>query len=55
MNFAADVVVIDSQSGEIKSNIPMGSAGDNMTRSSIAAAHGQLFIRTNDHLYCIGQ
>ena len=30
------------------------SMGEGPVRSSIAAAHGQLFIRTAQHLYCIG-
>ena len=33
----------------------MGDQGDDMTRSTIVAAHGQLFIRTNKKLYCIGK
>ena len=55
MNFAADVVVVESATGTIKANIPMGSGSDNMTRSSIAVAHQQLFIRTNKQLHCIGK
>jgi len=55
MNFAADVVVVESATGTIKANIPMGSGSDNMTRSSIAVAHQQLFIRTNKELHCIGK
>jgi hypothetical protein len=31
----------------------MGKDSDDMTRSSIAAAQGQLFIRTNQELYSI--
>ncbi len=53
MNFAGDVHVIDAENGEIISKIPMGSGSDDMTRSSIVAAHGQLFVRTNSELYCI--
>lgn len=53
MNFAGDVLVINAQNGEIMSNIAMGSGSDNLTRSAIIAAHGQLFIRTNSELYCI--
>lgn len=55
MNFAAEVVVLDAETGEIKSNIPMGERGDDMTRSAIAVSHGNLFIRTNSKLYCIGK
>ena len=53
MNFAGDVLVIDAGNGEIINNIAMGSGSDNHTRSSIIAAHGQLFVRTNSELCCI--
>ena len=55
MNFAGDVVVVDAQKGEVISQIPMGEPGDDFTRSTIVAAHGNLFIRTNAKLYCIGR
>jgi hypothetical protein len=29
--------------------------GENEIRSTIAAAHGALFIRTNTRLYCVGK
>ena len=54
MNFAGDVVVVDAEKGELLSNIPMGGPRDDMTRSTIAAAHKNLFIRTNQKLFCIG-
>ena len=54
MNFAADVVVVDASNGTIKATIPMGERGDNMTRSMITAAHGNLFVRANNKLYCVG-
>jgi outer membrane protein assembly factor BamB len=54
MNFAADVVVVDAGNGTIKATIPMGERGDNMTRSMITAAHGNLFVRANNKLYCVG-
>ena len=53
MNFGGDVVVIDAAKGELLSTIAMGDEGDDATRSSIAVANGQLFIRTNQKLYCI--
>ncbi len=55
MNFAGDVVVVDAAKGEILSTIAMGDPGDDMTRSTIAAANGQLFIRTNHKLYCVAK
>ncbi len=55
MNFAGDVVVVDAAKGEILSTIAMGDPGDDMTRSTIAVANGQLFIRTNHKLYCVAK
>jgi outer membrane protein assembly factor BamB len=55
MNFAGDVVVVDPKEGKVVNTIAMGEAGDDMTRSTIVAAHGQLFIRTNKKLFCIGK
>ena len=55
MNFGADVVVIDAAKGGILGTIAMGDEGDDHTRSSIAVANGQLFIRTNHKLYCIAR
>lgn len=55
MNFAGDVSVVDAANGEVLRAIPMGDEGDDMTRASIAIAQGQLFIRTNKRLYCVGK
>lgn len=55
MNFAGDVVVVDSKEGKILNTVAMGEEGDDMTRSTIVAAHGQLFIRTAKKLFCIGK
>lgn len=54
MNFNSDVVVVDAGSGKVLSEIAMGDEGEQHSRASIAAAEGQLFIRTNQKLYCIG-
>lgn len=54
MNFNSDVVIVDAESGEILSEIAMGDEGEEHSRASIAASDGQLFIRTNKTLYCIG-
>ena len=53
MNFAGDVIVVNADNGEIINNVPMGNPYDDHTRSSIIAAHGQLFVRTNSELFCI--
>ena len=55
MSFSGEVVVVGAEDGKIMSRIPMGSGSDNLTRSSIIAAHGQLFIRTNQQLFCIAK
>lgn len=55
MNFNSDVVVVDAESGSILSEIAMGDSGEEYSRASIAASQGQLFIRTNRKLYCVGE
>ncbi|HEY0456182.1 MAG TPA: PQQ-binding-like beta-propeller repeat protein, partial [Verrucomicrobiae bacterium] len=55
LNFAGDVVVLDATKGTVLLNTPMGDSGDDMTRSCIAAVQGQLFIRTNAKLFCVGK
>lgn len=55
MNFNGDVVVLDATSGKILASNPMGEANADMIRSSIVALDGQLFIRTNGWLYCVGR
>ena len=54
INFAGDVAIVDVEKGELIKMIPMGEERDDMTRSVVALARGQLFIRTNRKLYCIG-
>ena len=47
------VVVVDAGAAfKVLATIPMG---EGPVRASIAAAHGQLFIRTASHLYCVGK
>jgi outer membrane protein assembly factor BamB len=55
MNFGGELTVFDTDKGELLANIPMGEPSDNETRSSVAVAHGNLFIRTNHKLFCIGE
>jgi outer membrane protein assembly factor BamB len=55
MNFGGELTVFDANKGELLATIPMGEPGDNETRSSVAVAHGQLFVRTNHKLFCIAQ
>lgn len=54
-DFAAQVFVVDAQDGKLLATNPMGEQGDNMTRSAVAVAQGQLFIRTNTKLFCVGK
>ena len=55
MDFGGNVVILETTKGEIINTIAMGEASDDNTRSSIAVAHGQLFIRTNSRLFCVGK
>jgi outer membrane protein assembly factor BamB len=55
MNFLGEVAIVDAENGKVLQVIPLGEEGDNFTRSTIAVAHRQLFIRTNHKLYCIGE
>lgn len=55
MNFRGDVVVANAENGEVIHTVAMGDEGDDMTRSSISVASGNLFIRTTQKLYCIGK
>jgi outer membrane protein assembly factor BamB len=54
INHAGLVVIVDQQSGEIVARIAMGEEDDDAIRSTIVVAHGDLFIRTNTTLFCIG-
>ena len=53
MNHNAEVIVISAKEGKILHLARMGGDYDDNTRSSVAIAGKQLFIRTNENLYCI--
>lgn len=55
LNFDGEATVVKASTGEILRTIPMDQPrrGD-VVRASIVAAHGQLFIRTTQKLFCIG-
>ncbi|MDA8775483.1 PQQ-binding-like beta-propeller repeat protein, partial [Opitutales bacterium] len=53
MNHNGDVLVVSSKTGRILHLAEMGATYDDNTRSSIAIAGKELFIRTNKILYCI--
>lgn len=55
INFDGDVVIVNAADGEIVNNIAMGDAEDAPVRSTVIAAQGQLFVRTNNTLFCVGR
>lgn len=55
INFAGEVTVVDAKTGEIRSTMDTGATAEYPIRSSIAVAHGSLFIRTNRRLICVGK
>jgi outer membrane protein assembly factor BamB len=54
MDHNGTVVALDAESGEIVTVAQMGGDEDQKARSSVVAAHGCLFIRTDTTLYCVG-
>ncbi len=54
INFDGQVSVIDAAKGDMRNTIAM-EKDEEIARSSIIAAHGQLFIRTARKLYCVGK
>ena len=53
MNHNGMVLVVSAASGKILHSAEFGDTYDDNTRSSIAISAGNLFIRTNEKLYCI--
>lgn len=53
MNHNAEVLVVSAKDGAILHLAKLGGTYDDNTRSSVAIAGNQLFIRTNENLYCI--
>ena len=54
LNHEGLVAVVDAESGKLLASIPMGEPDEPEIRSSIAVAHGSLFIRTSTTLFCAG-
>ncbi len=54
MDHNAQVVALDAGSGEIVTVAQMGGEDGARARSSVVAAHGCLFIRTDTTLFCVG-
>jgi outer membrane protein assembly factor BamB len=55
INAAGEVSVVDAENGAVLRTIPMGEDEEDMVRSTVAVAQGQLFIRTSQRLYCVGR
>ncbi len=53
MNHNGEVVVVTAKDGSILNIAKMGETYDDNTRGSVALSDGQLFIRTNELLYCV--
>jgi outer membrane protein assembly factor BamB len=54
LSLRGDVHVLDAKTGALLATNPVAE-GEMDIRSSVAVAHRSLFIRTNTHLYCVGQ
>ena len=54
MSVAGEVIVLDAATGKTLSTANLGD-GENDIRSTIAVAHGCLFIRTDNRMYCVGK
>jgi len=56
INFRGDVFVVDAgQEFKLLHTAKMGDAGEDQARSAVAVSQGNLFIRTNGKLYCVGR
>jgi outer membrane protein assembly factor BamB len=56
INHGGEAAVIDAATGQILHEVAMDQPTNReVVRAAISAAHGNLFIRTTRHLYCIGQ
>ena len=56
INHSGDAAIIDATNGDVLKVIDMDRAsGREVVRASVAAAYGQLYIRTTRKLYCVGK
>ncbi|MEC9002341.1 MAG: PQQ-binding-like beta-propeller repeat protein [Planctomycetota bacterium] len=55
VSFVGDVIVVNAEDGKIISENWMDKPADDPVRSGIVASQGQLFIRVNEKLFCIGK
>lgn len=49
------VIVLDAATGKIAHQVAMGTEDDGHIRASIVVAHGDVLIRTNERLFCVGR
>ncbi len=55
VNFNGDVVVFNAADGKIMSEAAFGTPEDKQVRAMIVASQGNLFLRTDTRLLCIGK
>ena len=55
VNFTGDVVVVSAADGKILHQAAFGTSDDKQIRSAIVPTHGQLLLRTDTQLFCIGK
>ena len=55
VNHNGEVVVVNAETGKKLHHAFMGAEDDDQIRASVVVAHNNLFIRTNDKLYCVGK
>ncbi len=56
IDHSGEVAIVDAANGNVLKQMPMDEPrGLKVVRASIAAAHGNLFIRTTGKLYCVGK
>lgn len=55
INWDGQVSIVNAATGDVLRKISMDQPAEGeLVRASIIASHGQLFIRTTRHLYCVG-
>jgi outer membrane protein assembly factor BamB len=55
INFNGEVTVVNAGNGKVMATIPMNPTPEYPIRSTVSAARGHLFIRTNRKLTCVGK
>ena len=55
LDHGGTVRVLDAETGELAFEAAMGEEDEDLVRASIAVAHGDVFVRTNRALFCIGE